>query len=205
MRIIILLILVIPFNRVLAQEWGKLTEKEKDKLLQREVIYKSVKSMDAEGKLSGYGQSLALINAPIEKCWEIFTQFDQQQEYFPRKTVSRVIDQKPGLVLVQKEFKFYWAKIKYVNQYKIDPKNFRIDFQIDPSYPHNLKDSAGFFLFEKISPDATLFIYAVTRLDTGIKTPQFIQTYIQKQDLPAVAENVRKRIESNGTWKKPAE
>jgi len=205
LRIITLLILTIPFNRALAREWDKLTEKEKNKLLQGEVIYQSVKSTDAEDRLSGYGQSLAVVNAPIEKCWEIFTQYEQQQEYFPRKTLSRVIDQKPGLVLVQKEFKFYWAKIKYVNQYKIDPKNFRIDFQIDQTYPHDLKDSAGFFLFEKISPDTTLFIYAVTKLDTGIKTPQFIQNYIQKRDLPAVAENVRKRIESNGTWKKQAE
>lgn len=196
---LILLFLLSPLQ---AQEWNKLSSKEKARLLQGEVIYQSVKTTDADGKISGYGQSLVLIKAPIEKCWEIFTQFEKQQEYFPRKTASIVLEQKPGFALVQKEFKFFGVKIKYVNQYRIDEKNFRIDFQIDQSKPHDIKDTAGFFLFEKIAENQTLFVYGVTKVDTGISMPDFVQEYLQKKDLPAVAENVRKRIESNGIWKK---
>jgi len=188
-----------------SQEFGKLSREEKEKILKGEVIYKSVKAADSKGNISGYGQSMALIKAPIDKCWEIFTQYDKQQEYFPRKTESVVLEQKPGLVLVRKKFKFYWVSIGYVNRYQVDAKNYRIDFSIDPSQPHDIKDSAGFFLFEKIAPDQTLFTYGVTRLDTGIAMPSFVQEYMQKKDLPAVAENIRKRIESGGTWKKPAD
>jgi len=184
------------------QEWSKFTDAEQKSLLRGEVVYKSIKTTDSEGKLSGYGQSMVLVNATPEKAWEIFTQFDKQAEYFPRKTVSAVLDSKPGFALVQKKFKFYWVTIAYVNQYRIDAKNHRIDFAIDQSKPHDIKDSAGFFLFEKVEPQKTLFIYGVTRLSTGIAMPAVVQEYMQKKDLPAVADNVRKRIESNGTWKK---
>jgi hypothetical protein len=148
---------------------------------------------------------MALIKAPIDQCWEIFNRFEQQPEYWPRKTASIVIDSKPGFALVQKKFKFYWATIGYVVRYQIDANNHRIDYSIDPTRPHDIKDTAGFFIFEKVGPDQTLFTYAVTRLDTGISLPSFIQEYMQKRDLPAVAENVKKKIESGGTWKKAKE
>jgi len=201
-KIFLTILVILASRQIQSSEWDKLSKEEKAKLFKGEIIYKSVKTADAAGKISGCGQSMALIQAPIDKCWEIFTRFDKQQEYFPRKTASLVIDQKPGFALVQKKFRFYWVDIEYWNKYQIDQQNYRIDFSIDQSKPHDLKDSAGFFLFEKISPDQTLFTYGVTRLDTGLSLPSFVQEYMQKRDLPAVAGNVRKRIESGGTWKK---
>jgi|YelNatPaOPRAMG01_1025707.scaffolds.fasta_scaffold132013_1 uncharacterized protein YndB with AHSA1/START domain len=204
-RVLLVLVLMAGAGRAFSEEWNKLSPLEKEKLQKGEVIYKSVKTADAEGKISGYGQSMAIIKSPIDKCWQIFTQFDKQAEYFPRKTVSQVIEQKPGFALVQKEFKFFGVRVRYVNQYKIDEKNYRIDFEMDKSKPHDIKDTAGFFLFEKLGSNQTLFVYGVTRTDTGIAMPGFVQEYIAKRDLPAVAENVRKRIESGGAWKKDSE
>ena len=189
-------------EKKLTEEWKKLSPREKKELESGKVIYKSVKYTAPEGKIKGYGESIAIINAPIEKCWEIFTKFDQQQEYFPRKTASIILKQKPGFALVLKRFKFFGFTVEYAIKYQIDPQNYRIDFELDPSQPHDIKDTAGFFLFEKLSGQKTLFIYGVTRLDTGIKVPSFIQKYLQKKDLPEVADNVRKRIESGGTWRK---
>ena len=201
-QIIIFALIGFTYPPVFASEWNKLTKEEKQRLLNGETIYKSVKFTDAEGKTHGFGQAMVIINAPIKKCWEIFTQFDRQQEYFPRKTASVVIKQKPDFALVFKQFKFFGVKIEYTIKYKIDAKNYRIDFGLDPSRSHDIKDTAGFFLFEKITPQKTLFIYGVTKLDTGIKIPSFIQNYLQKKDLPKVVENVKKRIESGGKWKK---
>jgi len=197
-----LILLLLVSSPITASEWEKLEKDEQARLFKGEIIYKSFKQSDPQGKISGGGQSMALVNAPIDKCWEIFTRFDKQQEYFPRKTASVVIEQKPGFALVYKKFRFYLVDIEYYNQYLIDQPNHRIDFSIDLNRPHDIKDSAGFFLFEKISPDQTLFTYGVTRVDTGLAMPSFVQDYMQKRDLPAVAGNVRKRIESGGTWKK---
>jgi len=195
-------LLCLGTEKDLTQEWEKLSLQEKKELIGGKVIYKSIKYTDSEGKIKGYGQSMVIINAPIDKCWKIFTQFDKQQEYFPRKTASVILEQKPDFALVLKRFKFFGFTVEYTIKYKIDEKNYRIDFELDPSHPHDIKDTAGFFLFEKISEQKTLFVYGVTKLDTGLKVPSFIQNYLQKRDLPAVAENVRKRIESDGEWKK---
>jgi hypothetical protein len=187
---------------VSAGEWENLTEEQRQKLLNGEVIYQSIKNVDERGALKGSGQSMVLVNAPIDKCWEIFTQFNKQQEYWPRKTGSGVLEQGPGFALVLKQFKFAGAKVSYVVKYLIDEENHSIDYEIDKSRPHDIKDAAGSFCFEKIDSDTTLFIYQVTRMDTGIFVPEFIREALQKRDLPAVAENVKKRIESGGTWKK---
>ena len=145
---------------------------------------------------------MAIIKAPIADCFRIFCDFNQHAKFFPRKTKSHVIKSTPTTATVEKEFNFYGFTVKYVVLYTIDAKNFQVNYQLDPAYPHDIKDTAGFFKFEKLDDNRTLFIYAVTKLDTGIAVPGFIQDYLSSRDLPAVVMNAKKRIESKGTWVK---
>lgn len=185
-----------------ANEFEKLSDEEKEKLQRSEVVYKSVYKKDEKGRLKGHGQSMILVNAPLDKCWEIFVQFNAWHKYWPKITGSAVIEQKPGQALVLRRSRFSGINVEYMVRYTIDEKKYRIDFELDVSQPHDIEYTAGYFLFEKISPATTLFVYAVTELDTGLPVPEVIREAIEKRDLPACAENVKKRIESGGTWGK---
>jgi len=182
--------------------WDKLTDGERARLQKGEVIYRSVKTVDEEGQTHGHGQSLVIIKKPVDRCFEIFTDFDSHEEYFPRKTESEVIGKEGETFLVQKKFSFWWVDIEYVVRYEVDPKEHRVDFFLDKNYPHDLEYTEGYFAFEELSPEKTLFVYGAEEVDISIALPGFVQEWLQKRDLPAVAENVRKRIESGGKWKK---
>ena len=169
---------------------------QKQELLQDRAIYEYKKSDNGKG----YGQAEIIINAPVETCFVIFSKLDQQYQYFPRKTKSEVIKSEGNTVWLHNEFYFYIGRVEYTSRYTIDRERRRFDFEMDKSYPHNIPESAGYFVFEKIDDQRTLFTYAATRLDTGYQVPQVVQNFITSRDLPAQAINVKKRIESGGKW-----
>jgi len=169
---------------------------QKQELLQGRAIYEYKKSDDGKG----FGQAEIIINTPVDTCFAVFSRLDQQYLYFPRKTRSEIIKSEGATVWLRNEFYFYIGRVEYTSRYTIDQGKRRFDFEMDKSYPHNIPESAGYFLFEKIDDNRTLFTYAATRLDTGYKVPQLVQNYITSRDLPGQAINVKKRIESGGKW-----
>jgi len=179
---------------------SRFTLEQKQKLLAGEAIYEFVKTSGTEEAGKGHGQAIVLINAPIDRCTGIFREFDKQHEYFPRKTKSEVIKTQGSRTWLRNEFYFYISKVEYTSRYTLSEDGHRFDFEMDKAYPHSIPESAGYFLFEKVDDNRTLFTYAATKLDTGTSVPGFIQDYITSKDLPAQAVNVKKRIESGGKW-----
>ncbi|MFC1890036.1 hypothetical protein ACFL4G_09780 [Thermodesulfobacteriota bacterium] len=183
-------------------EWEALSEEERRKLDNGEILCRTVTTDAGEGKIEGTMQSMVKIDASLDKCWELFTQFEKHNEFLPKQTDSIVVEEKSRSVFVLKKFIIFGRNVDYVIHYRIDAEGHRIDYELDRSRPHDIEDAAGYFLFEEISPDACLMAYGITRLDTGMPVPGLLQRLLQKRDLPGVVENVKKRIESGGRWQK---
>lgn len=178
------------------------SKEERDKLLKGEPVYQHLKKENEKGEIEGYGQSAIIINQPADKSFQIFCEFDKHQLYFPRKKKSEVIKSWDNKALVHKVFGFYVVDVEYTVLYTVDPEKRRVDYKLDKDYPHDLEEVEGFFRFEKIDEKRTLFIYAATKVETGLKVPGFIQDYLTSRDLPQVARSVKKRVESGGKWQK---
>jgi len=189
-----------------AEEGGspldKFDKEEREKLLKGGPVFQHVKKENEEGEIEGYGQAVIILNKPVDKSFEIFRQFDKHHLYFPRKKKSEIIKSWDNKALVHKVFGFYLVDIEYTVLYTADLDNHRVDYKLDKSHPHDLKEVEGFFQFEKIDENRTLFTYAATKVETGISVPDFIQEYLTSKDLPQVAKSVKKRVESDGKWTK---
>jgi hypothetical protein len=175
----------------------RLTPEQRQKLLTGEAVYEYREA----GEGQGTGVAMIIINAPAETCFKIFRELDKQSQYFPRKVMSEVVKSEGNKVLVHNRFDYFVATVEYYSQYTIDPQKRRFDFEMDKDYPHNVSESAGYFLFEQIDDRRTLFTYAATRLDIGADVPEFVRQYLISRGLPAQAVNVKKRIESGGKWR----
>jgi hypothetical protein len=167
-----------------------------------EAVYQHGQSVGMDGKTTGHGESHVLINKRASECFRVFLEFDKHQLYFPRKKASEVVKAWDDKALVHKVFDFYVVEVEYAVLCAIDSKNRRVDFQLDTKYKHDIEDTAGYFLFEPVDDKTTLFTYAATKVQTGLKVPFSIQNYLTSRDLPDVVANVKMRIESGGTWTK---
>jgi len=172
------------------------------KLLAGEAIFEHVIAKDPDGKTEGHGRGAVLINRPAEECFRIFLDLDQQYKYFPRMTVSRVLEREGNRARMYKELDFAIATVKYTHFITIVPEDFRVDFITDPKGKNSVKLSAGFFRFVKVDEKTSLIFYEMTHLEMGFKIPGFIKTYLSARDLPPIVTNIKKRIESGGTWVK---
>jgi hypothetical protein len=180
----------------------RFTPEQLKKLNAGEAVFEHKEQKGDDGKLHGFGQSTIIINKPVKECFKIFSEYNKQHLYFPRKKNSEIVKAWENKALVKKEFDFYVTSIEYTVLYTADEKNHRVDFEMDKNYPHDIEDTAGYFVFFKIDDKRTLFTYAATKVETGVKVPGFIKDYITSKDLPTVVINVKKRVESGGKWKK---
>jgi hypothetical protein len=182
----------------------RFTPEQRQKLLSGQEVYEPKledKSKNG-GEKSFSAAAMIVINAPVEQCFRMFCDFDKQYLFFPAITASRVLSRSENRVVIFKELDYRVIKIKYTHILSIDPKAHRVDFETDPKGENDINYSRGFFQFEKIDDNRTLFIYGLTKLDPGIKVPEFVQNYMSSRDLPKMAVNLKKWIESNGQWKK---
>lgn len=181
---------------------SRFTPEQRKKLLAGEPVFDfKVISVPGQGD-KGQARASIIVDAPIKTCFKIFSELDKQYLYFPRKTKSNVVGKEDGRTILYNEFDFYIYKVAFTSRYTIDPVKYRFDFAMDKSFPHNIKETKGYFVFEVVDDKRTLFTYASTDVDSGIKIPAFIQEYLFSRDLPAEAVNVKKRIESGGKWSK---
>jgi hypothetical protein len=182
----------------------RLTKEQRQKLLSGQEVYEprlEDRSVSG-GEKTFSAAAMIMINAPVEQCFKMFCDFGKQAQFFPAITTSKVMSKSENRVVIFKELDYTVIKIKYTHILTIDPKNHRVDFETDPKGENDVNYSRGYFQFEKIDDNRTLFTYGLTKLDPGIKVPQFIQDYMSSRDLPKMAVNLKKWIESGGEWKK---
>lgn len=153
------------------------------------------------GVAAGNGECSIIINAPIDRCFEILSKIDLQVHYVPNKIQSKIVNKSGDRLLIYNEYRFYGITVKYHSIYTIDKKNYRIEFEIDKSKPHDLDENTGFYQLEKIDEKTTLLTYGSTKLVVGFKVPEAVKKFLLGKSLPAMAMNIKKYIESNGEWR----
>ena len=180
----------------------RFSPEQREQLLKGKAVYEYIVDSENKGSTSGQCKASILIKVPVDDCFNKFAEIEKHKLYFPRKTVSDVVEVRDNKTLAYKELDFSLKTIKYHILYTINPEAHRIDFELDKSHPSDLKESEGFFQFFAIDGNTTLFDYGITNAEANVKVPGFLRRYMTSKDLPKVVTNYKKWVESGGTWKK---
>ena len=180
----------------------RFSAEQKAKLLKGEAVYEYMLDEAVDKGSKAHGRAVALINASAEDGYKIFCAFEKEYLYFPRMTVSKMLNTNGNVSRVYKELDFSIATMRYTHFMTRNDKELRIDFERDPDGVNDFKESAGYFQFVKIDDKRCLFIYGLTKGEIGVPVPEFIKKYVTSMDLPNIVLSVKKRVESGGTWQK---
>ncbi len=145
----------------------------------------------------------AWIQAPREEVWKIIRSYNTFADFFPRVRECRITRQEGETYWVEYHTEIMGLTVVYHLQLIGTEKFHRIDFFMDREQPNDVKDAVGVWILDE-TPDGkgTVLSYSIF-VDSGIPVPQFIARKISKPNLVQVVKNVRLRVESGGTWKKP--
>jgi len=145
----------------------------------------------------------AWIKAPRQEVWEIIRSYNTFAEFFPRVRECRITRQEGETYWVEYHTELLGLMVIYHLKLIGAEKFRRVDFFLDREQPNDVKDTVGFWVLDD-APEGkgTILSYSIF-VDSGIPIPQFIARKISKPNLVQVVKNVRQRVESGGTWKKP--
>ncbi|MBU1168853.1 MAG: hypothetical protein KKD44_04725 [Proteobacteria bacterium] len=178
------------------------TDKQKEQLLKGDVVFTYVQTEDSEKSMAGNGVAYVLIHHSAKDCYDLFTIFDTQYLYMPHVVKSDVLKTEADKITIFKKLDFLLVNIRYTHILTKQPDELRVDFVTDPTGENTIKFNKGYFQFQEVSTDCALFTFFLEKVDTGFRIPNFLKKFLIARDLPGVAENVKKRMESGGTWQK---
>ena len=180
---------------------SRFSPEQRKQLISGEVVFEYVINEHDEDDL-GHGVAYAIIHRPARVCYDQMVKFNLKYQYFPRLKKTEIIKSDGNRVWVHEILDFKIAELEYVSLMIKDDANMRVDYSLDPEYPHDLEDFSGHYYFEEVDEDSALITYAVSSVDVGLPVPGFIMKALSSRDLPGVVENVKKRFESDGKWTK---
>ncbi|MCA2979703.1 MAG: SRPBCC family protein [Myxococcaceae bacterium] len=138
------------------------------------------------------GASRSIVfNAPMEKCFEVISDYERYPEFLPEVRKIRTSNRKGNEVDVQ-----YEAEVVKVIKYTVhmrEEKPSRVAWTfIDGEF---MKDNRGGWVLEDGGNGTTKATYSI-EVTVGPLVPKTILNALVDSELPRLLENFKKRIES---------
>lgn len=184
-----------------AKTFKKLPKWVRTKLTKGEVPVKvnNPKNSKLRGALA---TAWIIVNASPTKVYAEMIKFDKRYEYMPRLIKSTITKRlTPTTLKVNQVMKVMWVKIAVNLNISLTPKK-KIAWVLDKKKKNGVKENIGSWEFEGIDNNKKTMITYQLYTETGRAVPGFIRNILIKSDLPNVLRHVRKRVMSNGKWKK---
>jgi len=157
---------------------------------------------NARGKAAGRGWAAIVIERPVGEVWATLSRYEDHAEYIPRLKSVTVLERQPGRLRVRQEIDATVTTARFTAWFRLDEAEHQISWSLDKTATDStVSDVEGDYRMAELTPQRTLLVYR-TYVDTGMRVPLFIQSYMQKRSLPELLQAIKRRVESGGTWKK---
>lgn len=166
------------------------------------VVTRSEAFTTASGKSAGRGLGAIIVERPIGDVWATLARFEDRAQYIPRIESVQVLERQPDRLRVRQEIDATLTTARYTAWYRLDAAAHTISWSLDRSARDNtVADVEGDYRLSELAPGRTLLVYR-TFVDSGLKVPQSIQSFMQRRAIPDLLRAIKKRVESGGTYKK---
>jgi ribosome-associated toxin RatA of RatAB toxin-antitoxin module len=136
-------------------------------------------------------QRTITINAPVEKCWAVISDYERYPEFLPEVKKIKTQNRRGSEVDVHYEAEVVKV-IKYAVHMKEEaPRKLRWSF-IDGEF---MKDNKGGWDLEDGGNGTTKATYII-EVEVGMLVPKTIVNALVDTQLPKLLENFKRRIES---------
>ena len=137
-------------------------------------------------------QRTITINAPVEKCWAVISDYERYPEFLPEVKKIKTANRRGNEVDVQ-----YEAEVVKIIKYTVHmreeaPSKVSWSF-IDGEF---MKDNKGGWVLEDGGNGTTKATYTIA-VEVGMLVPETIVNALVDTQLPKLLENFKKRIEAS--------
>jgi len=143
-----------------------------------------------------------IINKPPAQTYKILMDFKSRYKYMPRMRLSKVLKKVSKKRFFEHQMvKVAWSKIHVHLDIRVNGKD-EMTWTLRKNMKNGIKDNVGVWNMASYNGGkSTLLNYAVYT-DPGRWVPGWLRRRLTKSSLRKLMVNVKKRVESGGTWKK---
>lgn len=178
-----------------------LTVSEFARMEKGEVVIKTQTYATGDDKRAARVTAYCLINKPPDAVWAVMLNYHQFDEFMPRLEKVQVLEKTKNTMKVTQTVRVPVGVIRYTLDLIFKPAQRTVSWVLDKSRTHDIADTSGAWEFFPYSQGKTVLRYT-TIVDSGMVVPRFVEDYLLKNDLPELLLSMRRRAESDGTWKK---
>ncbi len=180
----------------------KLDDKDKARLEKGEVVVHAETYETPDGK-KGRGKAYVIIKKPREVIYDQLTKgYKEFPEFMPRLEKVDVKSLTDTSMKVRSYVGVGLSTYEYTLAFKLDRAAFQTDWTLDKTADNDVKETTGQWKLHELEPGKSTLAEYTIAVDTGKFVPQFIEDYLTRKDLPQILNALRKRVESDGKWKK---
>jgi hypothetical protein len=190
----------VPAELVKAGAVQGLSASDWKKLEAGEIVI--LKEMDRKEN-KAFIQSALIFQKPIEEVHGLLTRTERQEEYLPHLDRAILIKREGNRDNIEFLLHFSFIDIRYqVKHYYGEPGEYRMSWALNPDFKNDLAQLEGYWKFYRLDKSRTLARYG-TLVKVGRLIPKFIEDALSRKDIPKSLGQLKKWVESGGTWTKP--
>jgi ribosome-associated toxin RatA of RatAB toxin-antitoxin module len=177
------------------------TEAEKTLLDEGKPVKRS-EAFKVDGNRAGRGLAYIRIKGTPDDVWKQVLDYDRYIDFYPYVEYSKLYKQEGSLYFAKFTLNMAKvAKITYHCRHVFDKEAATLTWTLDDTQENEFKKTIGFWKIWKVSDTESLLCYSIY-IDSGRFVPGFIQNLATGYGLTTVAESMKKRVESGGTYKR---
>lgn len=178
-----------------------LTARELTKIEKGGVVLKAKDHPAGDGTSGARIKAYCVINRPPDAVWAIMLNYQKFAEFMPRLEKIEVLKKTQGTMKVTETVHVPLGVIVYTIDLIFTPAQRTVSWTLDKSRQHDIADTSGTWEFLPYSQGRTMLRYTTT-VDSGMFVPRFLEDAMIKKDLSNALLSLKRRAESDGTWKK---
>ena len=149
-------------------------------------------------------EAALVFDRPLEEVWRLLSRTEDQSKYLAEVKKIVIISKSPVEDRLEFTTKVLTKTFVYRQFHFFAPQNFYFRWELDSSFPSEIKELSGFWRLYPFAEGKTLGRYG-TRVLVGFGIPRSIQDSLAKNRLPAALRSVKRYIDSGGTRDKAQE
>jgi len=183
-----------------SEAWEGLTPAAIERVKKGEIVIADAQSNAGEGSQTLIRAAM-IVKVPIQEAYRIIRQTEKQYEYVASSDENRLIERTKTYDIVEFTSRYAKFEFKYRVKHQWNEQKFQMWWSLDPTFKNDVKVVEGYWHLFYIDDNTTLIRYG-TRLVAKEFIPSALSMAVTRHDLPNGMEDVRKRIESHGTYKR---
>lgn len=149
------------------------TPEERQRLLAGELVRRPESRREGAFSYIG-GTSWVRVQAPRERVWEVINDVSLYPRLIPGVSTARVIEEAGSRRVLLLRHTYSFVSASYHASVRADRRHWTIEFELDRSRPHDIRDGRGFITLDRYGRGETIVTWGVMAdVGSGIITGVF--------------------------------